>query len=371
MNRLGIFTFYDASGIVDDYVVYLLESMQNIIQKLVIIINGTVRDANYNKLKRYSKDIFIRKNYGYDAGAYKDAFTKFLPYEEQVKWDEIVLFNDTFYGPLYPWKNVFHHMEAEDADFWGLARHPEEIAGDYLITQHIQSYFFVCRKSVIESECWIKFWQELRYPENIMDAIMAFEVNFSKYFSIAGFKSKALTDEWGVKYEGNPSLRYYFQLIHDLKFPIIKRRVFSLMDFMQNKLAINYVRSNTIYDVSMIFKHLERLEEERRIELIAPFDHSELKQFYESHKRVYIYGYGKYGQCLSEYINYKGWKFEGFIVTRKSEDAKNVFEYGQIHFAEGDGIILALGHKSLSEVYPIIKKDWEKENLLFLKAEEG
>ncbi len=371
MKRLGIFVFYDASGIVDKYVEYLLESMQNIIQKLIIIINGTIGSEDYDKLQKHSNDIYTRKNYGYDAGAYKDAFTKYLSLKEQVKWDEIILFNDTFYGPFYPWKYIFAHMEAEDADFWGLARHPKEIAGDYLIAQHIQSYFLVCRKPVIESECWIKFWQDLRYPADIMDAIMSFEVNFSKYFSKAGFKSKALTDVWEVKYNGNPSLKYYFELIRDLKFPIIKRRVFSFMNFTQNKLAINYIRSNTVYDVNMIFRHLERLEKERRINLIPLFDYSELIQFYEKHKRVYIYGYGKYGQCLSEYVNYKGWKSEGFIVTKKSEDAEKVFEYGQVHFVEGDGIILALGQKALSEVYSTLKKYWKSENLLLPKTEEG
>ena len=100
MKRLGVFVFYDASGIVDPYVEYLLESMKNIIQKLIIIINGEIKDEEYNKLKKYSQDIFIRKNYGYDAGAYKDVFMQFLTRKEQIKWDEIILFNDTFYGPL-------------------------------------------------------------------------------------------------------------------------------------------------------------------------------------------------------------------------------------------------------------------------------
>lgn len=367
MKRLGIFVFYDASGIVDEYVEYLLKSMQNIIKKLVIIINGEVKDVYYNKLKKYSQDIFIRKNYGYDAGAYKDVFTQFLPREEQVQWDEVVLFNDTFYGPLYPWEGIFDYMEAENIDFWGLARHPEGILEGYPITQHIQSYFLVCRKSLLESEWWIKFWQSLSHPVDITDAILSFEVNFSEYFSRAGFKSKALTDEWEVEYTGNPSLRYYFELIKYIKFPVIKRKVFSLINFMQNKLVINYIRCNTNYNVNMIFGHLKRLEEERRIELLEPFNYDELEKFYESHKRIFIYGCGKYGQCLAEYFKYKEWKFEGFIVTQRSEDMTNVYEYGKFFLDKWDGIILALGQKAINEVYPIIEKDLENVNFLLPK----
>ncbi len=370
MKRLGVFVFYDASGIVDPYVEYLLESMKNIIQKLIIIINGEVKGGEYSKLKKYSQDIFIRKNYGYDAGAYKDVFMQFLTRKEQIKWDEIILFNDTFYGPLYPWEDVFEHMETQDVDFWGLSRHPKGNLENQPITQHIQSYFLVCRRYLVESEWWMNFWKELRYSADVIDAIISFEVKFSEYFSKAGFKSKALTDEWNTKYEGNPTLRYYYELIKDLKFPIIKRKVFLLINFLQNKLAISYIRSNTSYDVYMIFKHLKRLEDEKRIELLEPFNHSKLEQFYQSHKKIYIYGYGIYGQCLAEYINYKGWKFKGFLVTQKSKDIKNMYEYRQVLFTEGDGIILALGQKALSEVYPMLEKDWKNANLLLPKTGE-
>ncbi len=39
MNRLGIFLLYDKYGIVDDYIIYLLDEMQTIYNKLVIVCN--------------------------------------------------------------------------------------------------------------------------------------------------------------------------------------------------------------------------------------------------------------------------------------------------------------------------------------------
>ena len=83
MNRIGVFVFYDERGFVDDYVCYLLNSIQEIVKRLIIITNGIVKNFGYEKLKQYSDTIFVRENYGYDAGAYKDLFTNFLSDENK------------------------------------------------------------------------------------------------------------------------------------------------------------------------------------------------------------------------------------------------------------------------------------------------
>ena len=47
MKRMGIFIFYDEAGIVDEYIEVLLSSMQDILERLVVIVNGNVRDEGY------------------------------------------------------------------------------------------------------------------------------------------------------------------------------------------------------------------------------------------------------------------------------------------------------------------------------------
>ena len=151
-KRMGIFVFYDAMGVVDGYVEHLLESMQNEVQKLVVVVNGAIVGSSYQKLKKKSYEVYIRDNVGYDAGAYKDAVTKFLINEQMDKWDEILLFNDTFYGPIYPWKDIFQKMKRENIDFWGLSKFPK---GNYFdtgeeIPEHVQGYaenLWLCRRS--------------------------------------------------------------------------------------------------------------------------------------------------------------------------------------------------------------------------------
>ena len=43
-RRLGIFLFYDADGVVDDYVTFLLADLRRVLTELIVIVNGVVQD---------------------------------------------------------------------------------------------------------------------------------------------------------------------------------------------------------------------------------------------------------------------------------------------------------------------------------------
>ena len=42
IKRCAIFLYYDKQGIVDDYVIYLLNDLNKNIDKLLIVCNGTI-----------------------------------------------------------------------------------------------------------------------------------------------------------------------------------------------------------------------------------------------------------------------------------------------------------------------------------------
>lgn len=78
MKRLCIFCFYDSKGIVDKSVEYLLGELLLNSDRLVIVVNGNIEDNSKKILEAYSKDVVVRENAGYDAGAYKFAIFKYL-----------------------------------------------------------------------------------------------------------------------------------------------------------------------------------------------------------------------------------------------------------------------------------------------------
>lgn len=373
VKRLGVFVFYDTTGIVDEYVIFLLDSMQEILSKLIIIVNGKIKEDDYSKLKKYTSYLYIRKNQGYDAGAYKDAFTKFLVDENWQEWEEILLWNDTFYGPVYSWKEIFCKMEKEKADYWGLSRWPGgKFPTGEEIPDHIQGYFLVCRRSLFQSIFWKKFWETMEYPKTYTEAIKEFEIKFSVYFSEKGFCNKAFTDIGGIQvaYGKNPYIFYIYDLITYIRFPIIKRRFFVFPCFEEVERVLSYLSDNTDYKVNMIYSHLKRLQGENRINLFSPFHLKQLEQFYNTHEKIFIYGCGKYGKNLAMYFQYRGWSYEGFLVTRETDKRRGVFVYKDMEFFLHDGIILALGKEAFNEVYPTIKGDLDITQLLLPEYRE-
>lgn len=117
MNRIGIFCFYDKEGIVDEYVEFLLKELCRCLSSLVIIINGNVSVKGRLILEKYTDEIYIRDNKGFDGGAYKDVLINMLGWSRIQKYDELVLCNDTFYGPFVSFESIFNDMESTRADF--------------------------------------------------------------------------------------------------------------------------------------------------------------------------------------------------------------------------------------------------------------
>ena len=77
INRLGIFFFYDAQGVVDDYVLKLLDGFMPHFSDLTIVCNGKLNDAGREKLLRYTSKLIVRENKGFDVWAYKTALDSY------------------------------------------------------------------------------------------------------------------------------------------------------------------------------------------------------------------------------------------------------------------------------------------------------
>ena len=62
MKRWGIVIFFNEQGVVERYITVLLKSLEEVIDKLIIIINGSILPGEKTKLYNYSKDIYQREN---------------------------------------------------------------------------------------------------------------------------------------------------------------------------------------------------------------------------------------------------------------------------------------------------------------------
>ena len=122
MKRLCIYLTFDQQNIVDEYIGYMLKELKTCVETLVVVCNALEIRQGRDILEKYADAVFLRENKGFDIGGFKDALCNLIRWEEVLKYDELVLVNDSFFGPFRPMKSIFDEMELKQADFWGLIK---------------------------------------------------------------------------------------------------------------------------------------------------------------------------------------------------------------------------------------------------------
>lgn len=191
-SRIALYVFFDRDGIVEDYVVYQLQQLQTVTDKIVTICQGYVRDDNKERLEEVSNQVIYRDNKGYDAGAWKDAILNHVGWDEISKYDDLLLMNDSCFGPIYPFSEMFDDMDSKDLDFWGVTEHGKlkdayGLTEDGIFHAHIQSYFICIDKKMHTSEVFREYWQSLKATNSFEESVTYFEVGFTHYFEKRGF----------------------------------------------------------------------------------------------------------------------------------------------------------------------------------------
>lgn len=377
MKRLGIFALYDDEGEVEPYVVRVLEGIKPYVVHLVAVCNGMINDRGYRVLEKFTDEIIIRDNLGYDAGAYKDTILRFQEKNLLKEYDELILWNDTFFGFFYPLDEFFDRAYRNDTiDFWGFTRHlrGKDKEGN-VFEEHIQSYFLFVRQRMFHSEDFLKFWHDLRYPLNYKEAVSNFEVAFSEYFKRKSFRGDAYCrlKEIGIeeKDNENPCLRYPYELLVKARLPVLKIKCVHLGMVEHIKSAfqvIDYLKYYHLYDTDIILQHMYGIcgSKDRR----PYFDLLKLKEFCAKYKNIYVYGNGKYGQAMKEYLEMQGMKVKRTVVSHRDEISEDsVIEFDELEMNEDTGIVVALNEKNTVQVIDSIMAGAKKEQIFVGKIQ--
>ena len=367
-NRLCIFSFFDKEGYVDEYVTYLLAELSACVKRLIIVVNGALDERGQRLFKQYTQEVYIRDNIGYDAGAYKDVLCNKLSEEDISFFDEIVLCNDTFFGPFIPLINIFEQMRSVDCDMWGLNGYFDSIY------PHAQSYFLVFRDKIISNKLLIDYFEKNvdEKTTNINHVYCQFENGLYDYMVRQnGMKC--------AKYIGenhNYDLyKFSYGYLQELQLPILKRKVFGYIDEApENAIcSLSYIKHSTDYDIEMVLKCIERIykiaissEEIKPMECykqpkvwtleVQRKGVSQVEDFIRD-EEFYIYGAGIYG-CNTYWRFARGNdKFCGFIVSDNSKDANTLlFGYPVVKFSD-------IGEISSKKVILAMKSEFAEEVL--------
>lgn len=274
-QRVGIFAFYDPDGVVDEYIPVLVGAVRRHCAYLLCVVNGRLGGAGRAQLAAVCDEIWQRPNEGLDVTAYKEGL--FHLGQRARGADELLFFNQTVFGPIFPLGEMFGEMAGRELDFWGMTEHRglqadlentiwQKVEYGYL-PRHIQSYFFAVRRPMLQSESFWEYWRTLPPVHDYVEAVSFHEVRFTKYFTDLGFTGQAYLDCTGWEpYADYPLMADPAGLLREKRAPLVKRKSFlsprtdylSLPQGGAGGALLAALAADTDYPVRLVLQNLTR-----------------------------------------------------------------------------------------------------------------
>lgn len=225
-RRAILYLVYDERGTIDDYIPYKLERLRPFAERIMVVVNGLLGDEGRATLEAVADDVWQRENTGFDVGGFQEGIRRLG--DDVDQYDELILMNYTWFGPVRPFEPLFERMDAaDDVDFWGLTDHgpvtPHPYLGEGTMPAHLQSHWLAVRRPVLQSDAWRRYWDEMPPITSYGDSIHFHESRFTEYFEQAGFRARTAYPYQDYAPLTHPAFEAASQLLDD-GCPALKRR---------------------------------------------------------------------------------------------------------------------------------------------------
>lgn len=225
-RRLVVYVVFDRRGEVDDYIPVALAGLRDGATRVLVVINGPLSNAGRAALEPFSDEILVRENVGFDIWAHKEALDHIG--EGISEFDEVVLTNDTWFGPVRPFGPVLARMGDRAVHFWGLTDHareePNPFTGDGVLHYHLQSFWIAVRREMFLSDAWTAYWRDLPSMPSYFDAVLKHEAMFTNHFTELGYSVDVAFPS--AEYPTDHPALFNPDLLLEDGCPVVKRRPF-------------------------------------------------------------------------------------------------------------------------------------------------
>lgn len=169
---------YDAMGGVAPHALRQIDALADVADRLIVVSTATLDDPGDVEAITKRAELVKRPNYGYDFYSYK---TGLDVAGDLGAYDLVIVCNDSYVGPLVPYRKVLDSMRDESVDFWGMTQTLRR-------TRHVQSYFVAFRNWVVRSPAFTSFWGAMTPLSDRMQVITRYELGLSQSLLRAGFE---------------------------------------------------------------------------------------------------------------------------------------------------------------------------------------
>lgn len=220
-RRTAVFAAHSSDCSIPERTLFYLRGLADVVDNIVFVASNPLLPGEADKLDGLVSDILAEQHDEYDFGSYKRGFRlasgrKLLDAEAI---DELVLCNDSCYGPVFPFADMFAAMGSRDCDFWGMTENEE------LGARHLQSFFLVFRRAVLDGGELARFLDGVTALAGRGGVVLHYETSITEMLQKAGCRSDSFVPFGETPKEmgksPNPMLRP-LALLRRFRTPLVK-----------------------------------------------------------------------------------------------------------------------------------------------------
>lgn len=270
MKRICLFAGYDSKNIIHDYVVYYLKELSKVAD-VYYMADNEISEHEKAKIAPYVKGAYGFNHKKYDFGSWQELI-KIIGWDKISAYDELILANDSVFGPLYPIKELFDKIEKDTA--WEVCGITEECYIDklnntYNINNFIQSYFVIIKKHIFIKDYIKQFFNDYTFYQSKAEVVLYGEKKLSKIFIENNVVIKKIVEklydafkEWkSILKAGSPFIKKskfinksyskHYETLYKYEDIIEKYNTYDI-NLIDNYLELNGINKNNFSNISYI-----------------------------------------------------------------------------------------------------------------------
>lgn len=221
IQRIAVFASFNKENIISEYVIYYLTELKKVVDAIIFVADNPTTEDELKKIENLVVYVSCYNHKGYDFGSYRIGYEWAIQHRLLWNIEELIFLNDSCYGPVFPFENVFSEMDKRNCDFWGLVDSYEPV-------HHIQSFFMAFRQKVLSSLEFCNFVNGIVPLNDFWDYVNLYERRFTKILEESGFNSDVYikpseNDRNACAYwSGNGNMTLFPVTLHEYRMPLVK-----------------------------------------------------------------------------------------------------------------------------------------------------
>lgn len=180
-TRVAIFALFVKGGVINSKIEWYLSGLSEVVDHIIVVADNDLIGSQVDRLRKFTHHIIARRHGEYDFGSYKLGLQLASEAGLLEIADEVVICNDSCFGPIDSFLPMFKEMSVRDVDFWGISANKSP-------KLHLQSYFVVFKREAFLSREFRRFFTAVTSEDNVVSVILKYEVELTQVLERKGLR---------------------------------------------------------------------------------------------------------------------------------------------------------------------------------------